>query len=87
MHLVEVKKNFDKCVFWGWVIAVYILLAKINNGSTNYIVDEQIKRAIKNFILLTDPNKKLKLIIYYNEFKTSNLFTIISPSCLEFCKE
>ena len=28
---------------------------------------------IQKNILPTDPNKKIKLIIYYNEFKTSNL--------------
>ena len=90
--------------------------ALINNGFTNYIVDEQIKCMIKNVnqqnkhcttppsqqtyiklcycnqmhynykldekilktlihknILPTDPNKKIKLVIYYNKFKTSNL--------------
>ena len=90
--------------------------ALIDNGFPNYIVDEQIKRMIKNVnqqnkqcttpssqqtyiklfyrnqmhynyksdekimktlihknILPTDPNKKIKLIIYYNKFKTSNL--------------
>ena len=87
--------------------------ALINNGFPNYIVDEQIKRMIKNVnqqnkrcttppsqqtffyrnqmhynyksgekilktlihrnILPTDPNKKIKLIIYYDKFKTSNL--------------
>ena len=90
--------------------------ALIDNGFPNYIVDEQIKRTIKNVnqqnkqcttpssqqtyiklfyrnqmhynyksdekimktlihknILPTDPNKKIKLIIYYNKFKTSNL--------------
>ena len=86
--------------------------ALINNGFPNYIVDEQIKRMIKNVnqqnkqcttpssqqtyiklfyrnqmhynyksdekilktlihknILPTDPNKKIKLVIYYNKFK------------------
>ena len=90
--------------------------ALINNGFPNNIVDEQIKRMIKNVnqqnkhctippsqqtfiklfyrnqmhynheldenisktliqinILPTDPNKKIKLIIYYNKFKTSSL--------------
>ena len=90
--------------------------ALINNGFPNYIVDEQIKRMIKNVnqqnkqcttpssqqtyiklfyrnqmhynyksnekilktlihknIFPTDPNKKIKLVIYYNKFKTSNL--------------
>ena len=28
---------------------------------------------IKRNKLVTDPNKKMKLIIYYNKFKTSNL--------------
>ena len=101
-------------------IYIYIYIenikqALINNGFPNYIVDEQIKRMIKNVnqqnkqcttpssqqtyiklfyrnqmhynyksdekilktlihrnILPTDPNKKIKLVIYY-KFKTSNL--------------
>ena len=40
----------------------------------NYKSDEKIlKTLIHRNILLTDPNKKIKLIIYYNKFKTSNL--------------
>ena len=40
----------------------------------NYKLDENIlKTLIKGNILLTDRNKKIKLIIYYNKFKTSNL--------------
>ena len=32
-----------------------------------------LKKLIHRNILPTDPNKKIKLIIYYNKFKTSNL--------------
>ena len=32
-----------------------------------------LKTLIPKNILPTDPNKKIKLIIYYNKFKTSNL--------------
>ena len=40
----------------------------------NYKSDEKIlKTLIHKNILLTDPNKKIKLILYYNKFKTSNL--------------
>ena len=40
----------------------------------NYISDEKIsKTLIHRNILPTDPNKKKKLIIYYDKFKTSNL--------------
>ena len=36
--------------------------------------DEKIlKTLIPRKILFTDPNKKIKLVIYYNKFKTSNL--------------
>ena len=36
--------------------------------------DEKIlKTLIHKNIIPTDPNKKIKLIIYYNYFKTSNL--------------
>ena len=42
---------------------------------------------IHKHILPTDPNKKIKLIIYYNKFKTYNL--VIKNNSLprlEFCK-
>ena len=40
----------------------------------NYKSDEKIlKTLIHRNTLPTDPNKKIKLIIYYNKFKTSNL--------------
>ena len=40
----------------------------------NYKSDEKIlKTLIHRNILLTDPNKKIKLIIYYNKFKTATL--------------
>ena len=32
-----------------------------------------LKTLIKRNIFPTDPNKKIKLIIYYNKFRTSNL--------------
>ena len=40
----------------------------------NYTSDEKIlKTLIHRNILPTDPNKKIKLIVYYSKFKTSNL--------------
>ena len=40
----------------------------------NYKSDEKVlKTLIYRNMLPTDSNKKIKLIIYYNEFKTSNL--------------
>ena len=40
----------------------------------NYKSDEKIlKTLIHRNILPTDPDKKIKLIIYYDKFKTSNL--------------
>ena len=40
----------------------------------NYKLNENIlKTFIKRIILPTDPNKKIKLIIYYNKFKTFTL--------------
>ena len=40
----------------------------------NYKSDEKIlKTLIHRNIIPTDPNKKKKIIIYYNKFKTSNL--------------
>ena len=45
-----------------------------NQMHYNYKSDEKIlKTLIHKNILPTDPNKKIKLIIYYNKFKTSNL--------------
>ena len=42
----------------------------------NYKSDEKIlKTLIHRNIHTTDSNKKIKLIIYYNKFKTSNLHT------------
>ena len=44
-----------------------------NQMHFNYKSDEKIlKTLIHRNILPTDPNKKIKLIIYYNKFKTSN---------------
>ena len=46
-----------------------------NQMHNNYKSDEKIlKTLIHKNILPTDPNKKIKRIIYYNKFKTSNLF-------------
>ena len=40
----------------------------------NYKSDEKLLKTLIHWnILPTDPNKKIKLIIYYNKFKTSNL--------------
>ena len=45
-----------------------------NQMHYNYKSDEKIsKTLIHRNILPTDLNKKIKLIIYYNKFKTSNL--------------
>ena len=45
-----------------------------NQMHYNYKSDEKIlKTLIHRNILPTDPNKKIKLIIYYYKFKTSNL--------------
>ena len=52
----------------------YIKLFYRNQMHYNYKSDEKIlKTLIYKNILHTDPNKKIKLIIYYNKFKTSNL--------------
>ena len=52
----------------------FIKLLYCNQMPYNYELDENIlKTLIKRNILPTDPNKKIKLIIYYNKFKTSNL--------------
>ena len=34
-----------------------------------------LKNLIQKYVLPTDPTKKVRLIVYYNEFKTSNLIT------------
>ena len=45
-----------------------------NQMHYNYKSDEKIlKTLIPRNKLPTDPNKKIKFIIYYNKFKTSNL--------------
>ena len=45
-----------------------------NQMHYNYKSDDKIlKTLIHRNILPTDPNKKIKLIIYYNKLKTSNL--------------
>ena len=52
----------------------YIKLFYRNQMHYNYKYDEKImKTLIHKNILPADPNKKIKLIIYYNKFKTSNL--------------
>ena len=52
----------------------YIKLFYRNQMNYNYKSDEKVlKTLIHGNILPTDPNKKIKLIIYYNKFKTSNL--------------
>ena len=50
---------------------------------SNYKIDEQIlKNLIHKNVLPTDPTKKVRLIIFNNKFKTSNLiiFNNASPS-------
>ena len=52
----------------------YIKLFYCNQMHYNYKSDEKIlKTLIHRKILPTDLNKKIKLILYYNKFKTSNL--------------
>ena len=52
----------------------------------NYkLIENILKTLIKINILPTDPNKKIKVIIYYNKFKTSN--QVIPPPRLGFCKK
>ena len=52
----------------------YIKFFYHNQMHNNYKSDEKIfKTLIHRNILPTDPNKEIKLIIYYNKFKTSNL--------------
>ena len=52
----------------------YIKLFYHNQMHYNYKSDEKIlKTLIHRNIRPTDPNKKIKLIIYYDQFKTSNL--------------
>ena len=56
-----------------------------NQMHYNYISDEKImKTLIHKNILPSDPNKVIKLIIYYNKFKT---LEIIPLPRLEFCKK
>ena len=46
----------------------------ISEGHYNYKSDEKtLKTLIHRSILPTDPNKKIKLMLYYNQFKSSNL--------------
>ena len=52
----------------------FIKLFYRNQMHYNYKLDENIlKTLIKRNILLIYTNEKIKLIIYYNKFKTSNL--------------
>ena len=45
-----------------------------NQFYCNYKIDEHIlKKTYPKHVLPTDPTKKVRLIIYYNQFKTSNL--------------
>ena len=61
----------------------------LNQMHYDYKSDEKILKTLNHRnILPTDPNKKIKFIIYYNKFKTSNLvIKIISLLRLEFCKK
>ena len=52
-----------------------------NQFHSNYKIDEHIlKKLIQKNVLLTDPTKKIKLIIYYNKLKTSNLIISYNTS-------
>ena len=52
----------------------YIKLFYRNQMHYNYKSDEKILKTLTHRnILPTDPNKKIKLIIYYDKFKTANL--------------
>ena len=66
----------------------YIKLFYRNQMHYNYKSDEKImKTLIHKNILPTDPNKKIKLIIYYNKFKTSNLVSsnLLKQKLHHFC--
>ena len=39
MHLVTVKKKFDKCLLTGWSVAMFILLADIFNFTFNLFIN------------------------------------------------
>ena len=45
----------------------------VTKCTTNFSDEKIMKTLIHKNILPTDPNKKIKLIIYYNKFKTSNM--------------
>ena len=45
MHLVVVKK-FDKCLFIGWSVAVFILLANIFNYTFNLLINNIVREPI-----------------------------------------
>ena len=47
---------------------IYVYFGRISS-----LIRISLKTLIHRNILPTDPNKKIKLIIYYNKFKTSNL--------------
>ena len=55
----------------------------------NCKIDEHVlKNLIRKNVLPTDPTKKVRLIIYYNKFKTSNLIKWITvPTPLTFLIE
>ena len=56
-----------------------------NNMSSSYEADEKaLQKIIKDIVKPVEPNTELKLIIYYNSNKTSNL--IMKNSCLPKCE-
>ena len=46
VHLVAVEKKFDKCVFIGWSVAVFILLIKIFNCTFNLFINNVVRETI-----------------------------------------
>ena len=62
------------CVEPHRYLCIPLLYIKCFKYFLKFKSDEKIlKTLIHRNILPTDPNKKIKLIIYYNKFKTSNL--------------
>ena len=81
--------EFKICIFWQHFFVDTNFMKYNRHFMSTYVMkkywkywftetlfssDEKIlKTLIHRNILPTDPNKKIKLIIYYNKFKTSNL--------------
>ena len=46
MHLVAVKKKFDKCLLTGWSDTVFILLVNILNHKFNLFINNIVRKPI-----------------------------------------